>query len=90
LEFRATDYLSILGGYRDIPQTFIPDGAAFQDRGPTEESYTAGISLNLFLGRIDLAYEIRRLKYYDSYFSNTNYVYETYNNLLIGFTYSFN
>jgi len=90
VEFKATDFLTILVGYRDIPQTFVPDGAAFQDKGPDEESYTAGVSLSLFFGQLDIAYELRRLKYYDSYFSNTNYVYETYNNLLIGFTYSFN
>lgn len=88
-EFKATDFLSILAGYRDIPQTFVPDGAAFQDKGPSEQSFTAGISFSLFSARLDLAYEIKRLKYYDSYFSNTNYVYETFNSLSLGLMYSF-
>lgn len=88
-EFKATKYLSILAGYRTIPQVFIPDGAAITDKGPDAISYNFGLSLNLFFGRIDLAYELRVLKYYDSYFSNTNYAFEKSNNLMIGYTYSF-
>lgn len=88
-EYKATKLLSILAGYRIIPQTFIPDGAAITDKGPDATSYNFGISLNLFFGRIDFAYELRVLKYYDSYFSNTNYAFEKNNNIMIGYTYSF-
>ena len=88
-KFNPTDYLSILAGYSDIPQTFVPDGAAFKDKGPSEERFTAGIGLELWFGSFDITYELRRLKYYDSYFSNTNYVYETFSNLRIGYMYSF-
>ncbi len=79
-EFRVADYLSLMAGYRDIPATFVPDGAAIKDRGPSAKGYTFGASVFLDkFGRIDIAYEYRRLRYYDSYFSNTNYVTESMN-----------
>ncbi|MFC2084551.1 OmpP1/FadL family transporter [Bacteroidota bacterium] len=87
LEYSPYDFLSLLGGYRNIPVPFIPDGAAVKDRGPDADSYTFGISLNILHGRFDFAYEIRVLKYYDSYYSNTNYVTENYSNLLFGYTF---
>jgi long-subunit fatty acid transport protein len=87
MEYKATDYLSILCGYRSIPQVFIPDGSAIKDRGPEANSYNFGFSLDLFFGRIDVAYELRVLKYYDSYFSNTNYAFEKTSNLMVGYTF---
>lgn len=88
-EFKATKYLSILAGYRTIPQEFIPDGAAVTDKSPEANSYNLGVSLSFFFGRIDFAYELRVLKYYDSYFSNANYAFEKSNKIMIGYTYSF-
>lgn len=90
LEFKAFEFLSFMAGFKSIPQTFVPDGAAIKDKGPDANSYSFGASLNLFFGRIDLAYELRILKYYDSYFSNTNYAFEKSSNLLFGYTYAFN
>jgi long-subunit fatty acid transport protein len=87
IEYKALDFISILAGYQSIPQVYIPDGAAVTDRGPEANSYNVGVSLNLFFGRIDLAYELRVLRYYDSYFSNTNYAFEKSGNLMIGYTY---
>ncbi|PKL88163.1 MAG: hypothetical protein CVV23_11570 [Ignavibacteriae bacterium HGW-Ignavibacteriae-2] len=89
MEYKPSDFLTLLGGYRSIPSTFIPDGAAIKDEGPVANSYTFGCSLSFFFGRFDIAYEIRNLRYYDSYFSNTNYVTETYNNLLFGYQIGF-
>lgn len=86
-EYQAFDFLTFLGGYQSIPQVYVPDGAAVTDRGPEANSYNLGLSLNLFFGRIDIAYELRVLKYYDSYFSNTNYAFEKSNNLMIGYTF---
>lgn len=86
IEYKLWDWLSLLGGYRNVPETFVPDGAPFKDRGPNTESFTFGVSLEALFGRFDVAYEIRSMKYYDSYFSNTNYVLETFNNLLVGCT----
>ncbi len=90
LEYKPFDFLSLLAGYRNIPQTFVPDGAAINDAGPEAVSYTFGASVNILYGRIDIAYEIRNLKYYDSYYSNTNYNLITYNNLMFGYTFNFN
>jgi len=86
LEYKPVEWMSVLAGYRNLPQTFVPDGAAFTDRGPGADSFTFGISADVFVGRLDVAYEIRRLKYYDSYLSNTNYVLEKFNNLLVSLT----
>lgn len=90
IQFRPATYLSLMAGYRLMPQNFIPDGNAFEDRGPNAESWTLGASLNLgVLGRIDLAYETRKLKYADAYYSNTNYNVIQFTNVAIGYTYSF-
>ena len=88
VEFKASKLISLLAGYRSISVPFVPDGAALADRGPSSDSYTAGVSLNVFGGRVDVAYEIRILKYYDQYLSNTNYKYQSLNNLVLGYTYS--
>lgn len=88
IEYMPVDFLSILAGYRNIPSTFVPDGAAAIDNGPDANSITGGISVHSFLGRVDIAYEYRSLKYYDSYFSNTNYVTESYSNIMFGLLYS--
>ena len=87
-EYKATEFLSILAGYRNTSALFVPDGAAITDEGPNSTNYSAGLSLNFFFGRFDFAYERRIMKYFDSYFSNTNYVTETYNNFLFGYTFT--
>jgi opacity protein-like surface antigen len=88
LEYMPADFLSIMLGYRNIPATFVPDGAADVESGPDANSISGGLSFHTFIGRFDLAYEYRNLKYYDSYYSNTNYVTQTYSSLLFGFVYS--
>ncbi len=88
VQFKASKMISVLAGYRSISVPFVPDGAAFTDRGPSYDSYTAGLSLNIFGGHFDLAYELRILKYYDQYLSNTNYKYQSLNNLVFGYTYN--
>ncbi|MBD3384682.1 hypothetical protein GF407_07110 [candidate division KSB1 bacterium] len=85
MEYKPFTWLALLGGYRFMPRTFVPDGAAIKDRGPAIESFSFGLSLKAFYGRFDIAYEIQRLKYYDSYYSNTNYVMETLGNLRCGY-----
>lgn len=81
------DFLSILAGYSIIPQTFVPDGSAIKDKGPVANNYSCGVSIKSFLGEFNFAYEFKRLKYYDSYFSNTNYNMIDYSNFLFGYTY---
>jgi len=84
--YTPIELISIMAGYRDTPSTYIPDGAAIQTSGPTSKSYTCGLSFNTDYGRLDLAYEYRLLKYYDSYYSNTNYNTNTYTNFMVGYT----
>ena len=87
IEYKPWSWISLMAGYKAISQEFVPDGAAFHDRGPTAESYTMGASLYALFGRFDLAYEMRSLKYYDSYYSNTNFSLEKTNYLMLGYTF---
>jgi len=90
IRFKALEYLDILGGYRSLSQTFVPDGAAFNGKGPDATSWTMGMGLNLNnYGQIYLAYEMRHLNYHDAYYSNTNYAVEKFNNLAIAYVYKF-
>jgi long-subunit fatty acid transport protein len=89
MEYKMFDFLSLMAGYRVVPEVFIPDGAAIKDSGPASNSYNLGFSVSTGLGRIDFAYEYRRMKYYDSYYSNANYNFEANSTLMVGYTYSF-
>jgi len=90
VEFRPTAFLSLLCGYQYITQEFVPDGAAFKDQGPGANRYSLGAGIQVGrLGRIDIAYDLQELKYYDSYYSNTNYVLELVNRLTVEYVYSF-
>lgn len=89
LSYTPFDMLTLMSGYKYIPEAFSPDGAAFNEKGPNGESFTFGLSINVVYGFIDIAYEIQKMRYYESYYSNTNYVTETYNNLLFGYRIEF-
>ncbi len=84
-----SEMLSVMLGYGRIPQLFVPDGSAFRDRGPAADHFSAGFSLNFWFGIFDAVYVFRQLKYYDSYFSNTNYVLEKQNSFRFAYTYKF-
>lgn len=90
MEYKIASFLSLMVGYQYAPQIFVPDGAAFNARGPVAVSYSGGLSIRLFqFGRIDLAYERQRLEYYDQYISNTNYNVIRHDNLSAGYTHYF-
>jgi opacity protein-like surface antigen len=88
VEFKVIENLSLLAGYRSRTTAFIPYGVANRDKGFPVESYTAGLSYQIFIGSLDLAYEFRSLKYYDVYFTSRNYTKVTSNNFLVGYTIS--
>lgn len=89
VEYNVYDFITILAGYSNKTELFIPDGAAIKNKGPNATTYSFGLSLDFDIGRFDFAYQTRTMKYIDSYFSNTNYSTETYNNLLAGYTFTF-
>ena len=89
VEYKVTKWMSLLSGYQNVPELFIPDGAANKNRGPAWDSYSFGLSFNSEYGRIDASYEWKQLKYYDSYYSNANYQLEINNNIELGYSYSF-
>lgn len=85
-EYKPIDLISLMAGYRDVPSLFIPDGAAIKTSGPSAKSYTFGLGFNTDFGQFNFAYEIRTLRYYDSYYSNTNYNTNQFTNLMFGYT----
>lgn len=90
IEYRAATFLALRGGYQYVTQEFVPDGAAFKTRGPAANWYTIGASFRLgWLGQVDIAYNLLQLKYYDSYYSSTNYVSELVNRLTVEYIYRF-
>lgn len=89
IEYKPFSWISLMSGYRSITETFIPDGAAITERGPSENSFTAGASIKILKGYLDVAFENRSLKYYDQYFSNTNYALNSIENISIGYRYVF-
>ena len=85
MKYGITPGISVMTGYRSVPEVFIPNRAAFRHKGPEMQSVSAGIGVTFPFGQIDLGYEYRFLKYYDSWESNLNYVLKTENHLAISF-----
>ena len=88
IRYQLFDFITILGGYRYTPQVFVPDGSAERDKGPAATSYSMGLAFTV-LEKIGLnaAYEMKKLRYYDQYFSNTNYVTENVDRFMVGINY---
>ncbi len=86
VEYSPISRVSIMAGYRNVPQVFIPDGNAITDRGPEAETYSVGLGVKAFFGRFDVAYLYQTLKYYDVYYSNTNWAYEKLSSWMFGYT----
>ena len=89
IEYQPFELITLMGGYQNNSAVFVPDGAAVRDSGPNFNIYSAGLSLHFFFGDINFAYQYKNLQYYDSYYSNTNYVTETTGNLLVGYEFGF-
>ena len=87
-EYNVYDFITLLAGFRSSTELFVPDGSAIKDKGPNSNTYTFGLSLDFDFGRFDFAYETRSMQYFDSYFSNTNYNTQVYNNILFGYTFT--
>ena len=90
IQYTPTEFLVLRAGYRSISQVFVPDGATFRDRGPDARAWTLGAGLNFgSFGVINVAWEYRSLKYFDQYYSNTNFCKEITRNILISYQYYF-
>jgi len=90
LQYSPFKFLDVRAGYSLIPQVWVPDGSAGRNRGPEAKALTIGAGFKLDnYGTIDIAWEHRSLKYFDQYFSNTNYCKDITNNVLISYRYEF-
>ncbi|KAA3658466.1 MAG: hypothetical protein DWQ10_11130, partial [Calditrichaeota bacterium] len=86
VQYDVTSNFALLGGYRIEPQVFIPDGSADLENGPDAEAYSLGASLTVSKIRLDFAWQRSKMQYFDAYFSNTNFAYESQDRLLSGVT----
>lgn len=85
-EVNALSWMTFRGGYNVTSQVFVPDGAAVVHKGPERIIWSLGTTFSAGkLGWIDVACELNTLKYYDQYFSNTNYVTDTSTRWMIGY-----
>ena len=89
IEIKVIDNVSLLGGYQSRTTAWIPYGAAFRDRGTPAETFSGGLSYNSPIGQFDLACVYYKLKYYDAFFSNVNYVLATQKRIMMGYTFRF-
>ncbi|MFC1481800.1 hypothetical protein ACFL6E_06105 [Candidatus Neomarinimicrobiota bacterium] len=90
LDFGGIYHLSskfdLRAGYHYSTAVFAPDGAAHRDEGPPTHTYSLGIDVNLgSVGKVFATWSTGRLKYNDSYYSNTNYALEETQSLTIGY-----
>ena len=60
-EYNVHDFITLMAGYRNKTELFIPDGAAIKDKGPNAKTYTFGLSLDFDIARFDFAYELRSM-----------------------------
>jgi opacity protein-like surface antigen len=72
-EYRASELLSLRGGYREDLQAFSPDGSAIIDEPARGGVYSLGAGIAMGNVIVNLAYEYSLLKYQDIYQSNVNY-----------------
>lgn len=87
--YKATKFLTFYAGYTNIPELFYPDGTDNNEAGPSSENYSFGFSIISKYGTLDVAYQWGRMKYYDQYYSNTNYATEITNKIYFGYSYTF-
>jgi long-subunit fatty acid transport protein len=89
LEYRFNEDLTLMAGYRNRTATFVGYGNAVRNQGAPVDSYTLGASYVLPVGQVTIAYEYRKLKYYDVYFTSRNYTLVSTDNIILGYTFSF-
>ena len=90
VRYQATDFLTLMAGYRWKTALFVPDGVGFRDRGPDQTSISFGGQISFgSLGSVILAFETKSMSYHDTYFSNTNYATEKMQNFIIQYVYQF-
>ncbi|AFN74596.1 hypothetical protein MROS_1359 [Melioribacter roseus P3M-2] len=86
IEYQLLDFVELLAGYNTYSELFIPDGAPDKKYGPNSNAYSFGLGVSIPYGKINITYAYSILKYYDSYFSNTNYQVRRNQQILLGYT----
>lgn len=91
LSYWLPSNIILTAGLQTMSQSYIPDGQAFNNIGPISKSIVFGLQLPRFPsgGVISVFYQKNTLKYYDLYFSNTNWTSENFNRLDITCSISF-
>lgn len=85
-EFKLLKSVKVLGGYQFAPKTWAPYRAAFDKKGQPTHIYSVGLSVDVPLGVIDVAYQISRFKYYDAYMIVQPFNVINSNQIMFGYT----
>lgn len=72
VEFAATPWLALRGGFRDAAASFVPEGVGLLDEPARTSHLGAGFGLTFDRFGFDVAYEHARTAYEDLWLSNTN------------------
>ena len=88
-EYRWNEWLALRGGYREVPQTFSPEGAAIIGKPAAMQIYSLGAGFDLWGATADVAYENAYLRYQDSWQSNANFNTRKQHRFFIEFGYRF-
>lgn len=84
--YHLASNIDLRAGYHYNTAVFAPDGAAHRDEGPPTHCYSLGADLEIgSIGKAFITWSTGRLKYHDSYYSNTNYALEETQSLTIGY-----
>ena len=72
VEYRATEWLAVRAGYRDVARTFAPEGTGLIGEPVTGSVYSGGAGFSFGAIGVDLAYEYQRVAYQDLWETNIN------------------
>jgi hypothetical protein len=71
-EYQWQEWIAFRGGYREVPLSYEPEGAAILGDPIVQSVYTAGVGVRVYGVDIDVAYDYGRIDYQDSWQSNVN------------------
>ncbi|MFH0991336.1 MAG: hypothetical protein V1799_15115 [bacterium] len=89
VEYRPLSGLALRCGYREEAEVFARTGAAIMTLPERSKIFTGGLGFQISFVTIDLAYEFRRLIYFDSWESNTNFITDNKHFLMIETSFRF-
>ncbi|MBC8375941.1 MAG: hypothetical protein H8E26_07825 [FCB group bacterium] len=84
--YKIDEYARVAAGYQTGTREFHGWRSPFIDRGPEQDMFTAGISVDALMGTIDIGYSWQTLKYIDYFATSMHYVTQKHNRIMLGYT----